>query len=531
MFKALVSSRLKALLAMWFRGSKTQKKRSPVFKILIAVFVVYIIGCFGFMFGGMFKALLPLAEQGYAWLYFALAGIMAFALCFIGSVFTAQQQLYNSTDNDLLLSMPIPPAYILGSRMIMLLILNAAFEVLVLAPVAVVWCMRFGVTLRGAVVFLVCAAFLNLICLTFTCVLGWLLALLTNRVRNKTLVSTVFSLLFLAAYFYLFYNLNSYLTALLQNGAQIAEAVRRSIYPAWAFGTAVADGSVTGLLGFLACCVLPFVLVYIILTLSFVRVTTMKRGAAKIKYRERAMKAGSVNGALLRRELRHFFSNGMYVMNASLGGVFCIVGAAALVFNLDKVNAMLSSIPGMDGYTSAAAALALCALSSTQMVSAPSVSLEGRNLWIVRAMPVSSYQVLMAKVNCHLAVSIPPVIIAAVTAIIAMRLSLLSAAAVLLTSVALNCFCGFLGLVVNLHFPKFDFINEVAVVKQSASVVITMFSTMGVVALPAALYILALKDSVGPDVYLFIYAALLLALSIFMDAYLKKGGARRFEEL
>lgn len=531
MFGALVRSRLKALFSMWFRGSKSQKKRSPLFKILIGLFVVYIIGCFGFMFGGLFQSLLPLAQVGYGWLYFALAGIMAFALCFIGSVFTAQQQLYNSTDNDLLLSMPIPPAYILGSRMLMLLILNLVFEVLVLAPVGAVWIARYGASLRGVVTFVVCALFLNLISLTFSSVLGWLLALITNRMRNKTLVSTVCSLLFLGAYFYLFSNLNGYLSSLLLNGAQIAEAVQSSIYPAWAFGMAIADGSLAALLGFLACCVLPFVLVYIILSISFVRMTTMNRGAAKIKYRERAMKAGSVNGALLGREIRHFFSNGMYVMNASLGSIFCIVGAAALVIKLGTVKAMLASLPGLSGYLGAALALVLCGLSSTQIVSAPSVSLEGKSLWVVRAMPVSNYQVLMAKVNCHLLISIPPVILAAVVAVVALRIPVLTAVCAVLAPVALNYCCAYLGVVVNLHFPKFDFINEVAVVKQSASVMVTMFAAMGIVALPAVLYVFVLRDTVSANAYLLLYSAVLIAASLVMDAYLKKGGSQRFAEL
>lgn len=530
MVGALIRSRLQALMAMWFRGSKSQKKRSPVFKILIGLFVIYILGCFGFMFGGLFQSLLPLAEAGYSWLYFALAGIMAFALCFIGSVFTAQQQLFSSTDNDLLLSMPIPPAYILGSRMLMLLILNLAFEVLVLAPVGAVWIARYGATLRGVVTFLVCALFLNLICLTFSSVLGWLLAVLTNRMRNKTLVSTAFSLLFLGGYFYLFYNMNSYLTTLVQNGAQIAEAVHRSIYPAWAFGAAVADGNLAALLGFLACCVLPFALVYIILSVSFLRVTTMNRGAAKIKYRERAMKVSGVNAALLGREVRHFFSNGMYVMNASLGGIFCIVGAVALIIELGKVNALIAAIPGLSGYLGAALALVLCALSSTQIVSAPSVSLEGRTLWVVRSMPVSSYQILMAKVNCHLLISIPPVLLAGVVAAAALRLQLLTAVCAILAPVALNYCCAYLGVVVNLHFPKFDFINEMAVVKQSASVVITMFATMGIVALPALLYIFKLRELISANSYLLLVTAVLVAASLVMDAYLKKGGSRRLED-
>ena len=57
----------------------------------------------------------------------------------MGSVFTAQTQLYNARDNEMLLAMPIPSAAILGSRMIMLLLLNYFYEAIVAIPAIAVW--------------------------------------------------------------------------------------------------------------------------------------------------------------------------------------------------------------------------------------------------------------------------------------------------------------------------------------------------------------------------------------------------------
>jgi ABC-2 type transport system permease protein len=45
------------------------------------------------------------------WFYFALAGIISFALSFVGSVFATQTQIYDARDNELLLSMPVPVKY------------------------------------------------------------------------------------------------------------------------------------------------------------------------------------------------------------------------------------------------------------------------------------------------------------------------------------------------------------------------------------------------------------------------------------
>ena len=58
------------------------------------------------------------------WLYFSLMGIMVIVICFMGSVFMTQNIVYNASDNDLLLSMPIEPRDILLSRVFTILIFD-----------------------------------------------------------------------------------------------------------------------------------------------------------------------------------------------------------------------------------------------------------------------------------------------------------------------------------------------------------------------------------------------------------------------
>ncbi|MEG1789558.1 MAG: hypothetical protein RR230_02755 [Oscillospiraceae bacterium] len=530
MFRALIYSQLQSLFASMFRGSKNKKKHGIGSKILIGLLALYLLGCFAVMFGGLFHSICkPFVGGGFGWLYFAMAGIMAFALCFIGSVFTAQQQLFSAKDNDILLAMPIPPAYILGSRMLMLLILNYLFEIMVMAPAGVVYCVNYAPSLRGVLVFIVCLLLLPLLVMTFSCLFGWLLAIVTDRVRNKSMVTTLCSLIFLGAYFYAFSNMNKYLAGLVQNGAQIAEAVKSALYPAWAFGAAVAEGNLAALLGWICCCILPMTLVYIILSRSFISVTTTRRGAAKLKYRERELKVGSGSSALLGRELRHFASNGMYIMNAALGSVFTLAAAVFLVIYREKVMTMGTMLLGEN--LAAGGAAMLCLMASTNLISAPSVSLEGKSLWVIQSLPVSGGSVLMAKVKSHIVIAAPPVLITAIAAIFILRPAPLGVAALLLAPIAMTAFCAFLGVVVNMHFPRFDYINETAAVKQSMSVIISMFVSMGAVLLPGAVYIWLLAGVMSADVFLLICSAVFALCCFVMYRWLTGPGSRRFAEL
>ncbi len=531
MFTALLKTRMAAMMSMWFRGSKSKKQRSVAFKVLIGIFAVYVVGCMFLMFGMMFSSILPLAEAGLGWLYFAMAGIMAFALCFIGSVFTAQQQLFASRDNELLLSMPIPPAYILGSRMVMLLALNLLFEALVMLPAGVIWCMSYRPDVGGVILFLLGCLLLPLLAMTFSCVLGWLLTLLMNRIRNKSLITTVFSLAFLGAYFYVFGNINQYMNLLMTNGESIGAALQRAVYPAWAFGTAIANESWSSVLGFAACCVLPFMLVYWILSSSFIHLTTMNRGAAKIRYRQKELKTSSAPAALLKKELIHFGSNGMYIMNAALGSFFTLAAAVLLIFYRDLPQQVVSTMPELEPYLGAAATVMICFLASTNIISAPSISLEGKNLWISKAVPVSAATVLFSKVNCHLVIALPPAVLASLSVIFVLHPSPVGIAAALFLPVTFTVFCALLGVVVNLHFPKFDYINDVAAVKQGISSIICMFGSMGAIFLPAMLYFLVLQPMLNADLFLLLVALVLAAVCFGMSRWIRGNGSRRFEAL
>ena len=95
MFWQLLKIRLRYFFSnMGKTGESNPKKRGAVGKALIALLFVYLVAIILIAMGMMFFSLCePFAAMGLDWLYFALAGLMAFLLCFIGSVFMAKNQL------------------------------------------------------------------------------------------------------------------------------------------------------------------------------------------------------------------------------------------------------------------------------------------------------------------------------------------------------------------------------------------------------------------------------------------------------
>lgn len=528
MFRALLRTQFASLWAALTRSSTGSKKKSTGRAVLVAILFIYIIGCFFFMFGGMFYALAqPLAALGIQWFYFALAGIVAAALCFIGSVFMAQQQLFNAKDNELLLSMPIPPAYILGSRMAALLLVNYAFELVVFIPAGVVWCMQLPVTAAGVVCFVLVCLLLPLLIMSFTCLFAWVLALISARMRHKTIITFILSLAFLGAYMYAVMNLQNYLTALLANSAQMAHSVEAYAFPAYALGVAAAEGNFTMLLGFAACCVVPFVIVCALLSRFFSSVTA-RRASVRVRYRRTRLKAAGAMSALLGKELRRFASNSMIILNSALGSVFLIVMGVAAIIYRDQLMATLGLLPG--GMLAGMAVLALSFMGAMDYISAASISLEGKSLWIPKTIPVPVRTILMSKVLLNVVIALPATVIASVCVAIALPFTALERLLVVLIPALVAVFISLYGVVINLRFPKFDYINEVNVVKNSMSVVVCLFSSWGILAAPTLLYVFLLSDVVGMTAYLGICAALLLIACLLLYAKLGRS-EERFMEL
>ena len=85
-----------------------------------------------------------------------------------------------------------------------------------------------------------------------------------------------------------------------------------------------------------------------------------------------------------------------------------------------------------------------------------------------------------------------------------------------------------LGLILNLWKPKFDWVNETIVVKQSMAVMIAMLGTMAFVVLVAGGYILLFNEFISAINYTYLIAVILIVLDIFGYYLLNTWGAKQF---
>ena len=532
MTKALLKKQLLEVFSWLYRDRKTGKNRS---KGGIALYAVLYLLLFGTLAGMFFSAAMmlcaPLAQAGLTWLYFALMGLISVALGAFGSVFNTYSSLYLAKDNDLLLSMPIPTRSILLARLSGVDAMGLLYELLVMLPTLLVYYIAGSPSPLSVVLSLLLPLLLSVVVLTLSCALGWVVALISSRLRRKNLVVVLLSLAFLAAYYYFYSQAYSMLEGILANPDAFAGSVRSALYPLYLMGIG-AQGNIPALLGFAAIVLALFGLVYLLLSRSFLRIASGSKSAARVRTRSRSgsFKAGSVSGALLRKELRRFLGSSIYMLNCGLGTIFMPVAAVALLIKADAVQDMLAMLPGADALLPLLAAAGVCLLISMVDVTSAAVSLEGKTLWQAQSLPVTGWQVLRAKVQLHLLLTLPPALMLCVCAVIALHLTPAEAALLVFAAAAFALFSALMGLALNLRLPILNWTSEVVPVKQGASVVLALFGAWAVVGLLAALYA-ALRSLLSPVPYLLLACCLLLLGALALYFWIKRSGTRIFAAL
>ncbi len=528
MLKVLLRSRMEALLSVLTGASRTKKAQSRGKLIGFAALMLLSLFSLGTLFARIFEVLAaPLAMLDLGWLYFGMAAVMSFGLMIVGNAILAKYQLFEARDNDLLLSMPIPPIDILLSRLFLLYVVAVVIALPVAIPALLFWEGGLGAAGIAAfvVIFLVVLPLLNL---AISSLLGWLVHLASNKTRNKSLVSLVLTLGFLGVYMYFSFRINSMLNSLAADPAMLEKSLGSAAPVVWA-GRAIAEGRWELLVLLLAIAAAAFALCLWLLSRTFIRTATAKGSVAKAVYVERTAKLRSPRSALLIHELRRLWASPAYLLNGALGSFFTLAAAVYLAIKGRSLTA--SPEWEMMAFLFKPLILAgLCYMASLVFLTAPSISLEGKYLWLPKSLPVSSWEVLRAKLRLHMLIALPPLVLVSIVTALVLGYEGQMRILVLLLPTVFGVFSGFLGLYENLRHPNFNWINETQAVKSGASVLITMFAGMGLVLLPV-LACLLFSDWVTPELMGWIMLALLTVLSVLLYLWIRKKGVKVFEAL
>ena len=527
MFLLLLKKQMTELFRGYFVDRKTGKIRSKWQIALFIMLFIFLLGMVSHAFSGVVEILgASLIPSGHDWLYFAVLGAASMVIGVFGSVFSAYSMLYLSKDNDLLLAMPIKPSVILSSRMASAYILSIIYEAVIYVPTVIVY-RRYADNTAVDTLFQILNLFISCFAvLALTCFFGWLVAVAASRMRNKNTIVMILSLVIFGAYYVLMFRMNSMLNTLGDRALEWEDTFRK-IYPLYAFGA----GNTGNAVSFIAFAAISFALLAVavlVMSATFLKLATSNKGAKKKKYKENSVKSAGMSSALLRREIARFAGTPIYMFNTGLGILIAPVVSVIALIKGDQLRAIVADgFPQYEFILPFAVITAVCLIFSMNNITAPSVSLEGKTLWIIRSVPVDTSKLLLSKIKLQMLLNSVPAAFSAAIMCFAFKTGIVSAV-IAVSAVILSCLASAsAGLMFNLLKPDFTWTNEIIPVKQDAPIIFSMLFgfASSLIPLPAG----ALLSGFGVPVALTAVCLIYLAAAVLMLRWIKTKGVTLFE--
>lgn len=144
-------------------------------------------------------------------------------------------------------------------------------------------------------------------------------------------------------------------------------------------------------------------------------------------------------------------------------------------------------------------------------------------------LPVPKPAIVFSKVAVNLTITLPVTAVSWGLLVYTLRAGLTESILMLAVPVIYACYSALLGVMVNLKLPKLDWTSEVAAIKQSASVLVTMVIGVLTLAVPAVLFMLL--PGMDGNLILLGYCILMAAVCAGMYRYIQINGERLFAKL
>ncbi|RSJ33527.1 hypothetical protein D8821_07785 [Streptococcus gordonii] len=456
---------------------------------------------------------LSLVKLGQANLIPAYMIALVSFIIFFFSLMQSNGILFDQEELDRLIVLPLSIREIVYEKYAFLYLLNSVFAILLMLPAGLVW-FRYGASLLELLFYLLLMGFVPLLPLCLASLLGLCVAYIASKAPHKNLVAFLFSLLLLLGMATgSMWAMRAGLSG--ENVGLVLTKQLTSLYPPASLFFNLQHFLWASLLLMFA----SFVLTGLFLRYLSRNYLKMNQMITGVKSESKVYRSWQKSPfmALYRREVANFVSSYLYMLNSGLGTILIIVLAILLCFMSSDV--LFSSIGLSDSREFLPLLLAGCL--SISNPAAVSISLEGEEIWLLQTLPVSMRQIMMAKLA--LTVSLHFVALLLGLPVLAWRFSLgvLQVVDLVLISLAYSLFTALQGLVVNFHFPKFIWDNEMIVIKQSFSTILSGGIGILVLVFPLCLSLLFGMDL---EISLRISALGLLLLAVVLYRHLIKQG-------
>ena len=461
-------------------------------------------------------------------LYIAIMGAICSTI-FTG-IYKIPGYLLSSKDYDILLTLPISHKTILASKMIYLIVLDYIFSAFLIFPPAIVYFVISKPSFVFIVNLLVMFIFIPLIPMVISSLISLILGKMTSKFKYKNHLLTISSIVLVIGIMYLSYDMQDIITNIVANSDNISKAIQKIYFPAYFFVDALINFNFMSIMIFMLLSLGIFIMFIQIFSKEFRKINAIMGESYKLNnYKMTSLKESKIIQTLLNKEIKRYLSSSIYVLNTSIGMILLIViSIGAFIFGKEQIASMLE-IPNVGDMLYVYMLFIMCMLTVMSCTTHVSISIEGKNLWILKSSPIEIMDIFKSKIILNLIITIPVIILSSLLLSNAFEFSTIQSLSMMTLTSLYAIFISINGLVINLNLPKLEWTSEVSVVKQSMSVIMSIVIGFLSILIPVGLYlVLNVEDTL---ILIVITSIALTILSIIEYMYLNKEGKKKFNQL
>lgn len=533
MLKKLIWKQFYECFRGYFVDLKTGKKKSKAKIIgnfvLFSILMLFLCLCFV----GMAYTISPLLSSEYKWLYYFLFATLAIALGVFAGAYNTSNALFKPKDNDLLLSMPIKPLTILISRVSLVYGLCLLYVSIVWLPGFVFPFFENGFNLVICVFDLLLMFIIAAFTSVLSCFVGFIIAIISNKTKNKSFVTVLISLLFLGTYYLFSIRLTSIMESIINNAENVANVI--SIWGNLFYIIArAANGDILFFVLTLLIVTVLAISCFYILQKNFYKIVTKSNNISSKKTKITYKSQDNKFAVLLKKEFKCFSSSPTYMLNCGLGIIFVLLISIIIVINRNDITLLLTMLseyfPEYYSFVPLVIIGGICMIISLNAIAVPSISLEGKCLWIMKTLPIKELDILNAKKTMQLILNGFPSLIAVIVICLALGIDysqMIYMFVVVLLFVEIH---SSLCIVLSLVNPNFNWTSEVQPIKQNINVLIEMvISLIFVIIISGGYYFLL--NTMNIDSYLQYLTVAMIVIEILLRRFVGSWGVRKLHSL
>lgn len=320
--------------------------------------------------------------------------------------------------------------------------------------------------------------------------LGLFVAMLTARMKKKSIFTTIISLIFVAGIMVFSFNAGT----LFADAGAVSKIMQDrifGIYPPARLFVESLQGNLAALALFVGVALAAAILLGLAAVKGFLFFYDAINATASSKaFRMGRQKQTGILLALCQKELRQKYNTPVWILNTDIGTLMTIALTVVLtVAGKDQIQEVLETVFGRGREAAVLFGLIIAVVQCMNLTATASVSMEGNGLWLIKSLPIRADVWLRSKLLVSM---LPPAVgglVCSLVLTIGWRLSVWTVPVIFGMCLLFAWAFSVVELALGLRFARFDWVNPTEVVKQSGGVLLSMLITFLIVGAGAVLVI------------------------------------------